>query len=143
MSCLPLKETVSMSTPEIYSAKIIILDDEFANVLLLKRVLEQNGFTNIRSLTDPRQFEEAVEAAEPDIVLLDLNMPYIDGFAIMKQMAKRGETHSFIPILILTADNPTSTRQEALSAGANDFLTKPFDVLEVVLRVKRSEERRV
>ncbi len=125
-----------MFTPEIYAANVIILDDEFANVLLLKRVLEQNGFSQIRCLTDPRQFEDAMESAEPDIVLLDLNMPYINGFTIMETMAKRNETHSFIPILVLTADNTTSARQEALTAGANDFLTKPFDLLEVVLRVK-------
>jgi putative two-component system response regulator len=121
---------------DVHQADILIMDDEFSNVLLLERVLEQGGFTKIRSLTDPRLFFDAIANAEPDIILLDLNMPYLDGLTLMKELAAQSRPATFIPILILTADNTAGTRQDALTAGANDFLTKPFDVLEVLLRVK-------
>ena len=115
---------------------ILIVDDEPANVLLLERILRKEGFSHIESTTDPRQFLALYTAKKPDILLLDLHMPGLDGFGVMEQLRGRVAPSDFVPILVLTADITPQARKKALSAGAKDFLTKPVDASEVVLRIK-------
>ena len=117
-------------------AKVVIVDDEYSNVLLLKRTLEQLGITSIRGLTDPTQVVDLVLKFKPDILLLDLNMPALDGFAVMKNVKAIVPPDDFLPILVLTADISQETKRRALSDGANDYLTKPFDLFEVMLRTR-------
>src|SRR5258708_903186 len=114
------------------SAKILIADDEPGNVLLLERLLEDSGFSQIRSVTDSTEFLDLFDTFAPDIVLLDIQMPDLDGFDIMAGIAERLHTDECVPILVLTADTSLQTKRRALAAGANDFVTKPFDTLEVV-----------
>ncbi|MDX1675743.1 MAG: response regulator [Longimicrobiales bacterium] len=121
---------------EYLESTIVIVDDEPANVRLLERILEREGFSSIESTTDPRQFLALYTAKKPDIVLLDLHMPGLDGFGVMEQLAGRIAPSEFVPILVLTADITPQARKKALSAGAKDFLTKPVDPTEVVLRIK-------
>src|SRR5579872_7053805 len=125
-----------MPALEMQAVNILIVDDEGANALLLQCLLEQSGFSSIKSVTDSRLVMDLVDRFAPDILLLDLQMPYLDGFDIMKCLADRMSDEDYFPILVLTADTTLETKRRALAAGAKDFLTKPFDVLEVVLRVK-------
>ena len=116
-------------------AKILIVDDEPTNIRLLERVLGKADYGRIRSTTDPCQVEELVGAFDPDIILLDLQMPVLDGFAVLEQLKRIGSAGNFLPVIVLTADATPQTRLRALSSGAHDFLTKPFDNAEVVQRV--------
>ena len=125
-----------MFDDEYLDAKVLIVDDEPANVRLLERILQREGFREVQSTTDPRQFLALYGARQTDILLLDLHMPGLDGFAVMEQLAGRIPPENFVPILVLTADITPEARQRALSAGAKDFLTKPVDPAEVVLRIK-------
>jgi putative two-component system response regulator len=121
--------------------KILVIDDEPANVALLEAMLSEGGYTRVRSVIDSRLALETCESFEPDLVLLDLMMPHVDGFTILEALrADAGE--SFFPIIILTADANESTKLRALRAGATDFLLKPFDQLEVLLRMTNLLETR-
>ncbi len=115
--------------------RILIVDDEPVNVALLEDMLGFSEFTNYVSTTDPRQVLRLCREHRPDLLLLDLNMPFIDGFGVMRQIADEYPPADCVPILVLTADISLETKRRALSAGATDFLTKPFDPVEVVLRI--------
>src|SRR5215211_8856594 len=120
-----------MGTP-----RIMIVDDQPSNVMLLEGILQEEDFTSWRSITDPREVMPAFLEFLPDLVLLDLQMPYLDGFAVMKQLQACTAPDDFLPILVLTADITSEVKRRALSEGALDFLTKPFDAMEVVLRIR-------
>ena len=117
-------------------ANILIVDDQESNIDVLQGLMEIEGYENIRSTTDPRLVESLFKSFNPDIILLDLSMPYLNGFEIMELL--RGSLHgqTALPILVLTADVSSETKIRALSGGASDFLTKPFDLLEVGLRIR-------
>jgi putative two-component system response regulator len=121
---------------DLIRSKILIVDDEPVNVLLLERVLEESGYGNIFSMTDSTQVLALYKKLQPDLILLDLLMPRLDGFAVMKQLGETTDPGDYMPILVLTADITNETKQRALSSGAMDFLVKPFDVSEVLLRIK-------
>jgi putative two-component system response regulator len=116
--------------------RILIVDDEEENVMLLERLLDVSGFINVASTTDSSEVVALCAKEEPDLLLLDLQMPRPDGFEVMSQLEPwtRGATR--MPILVLTADSTRDTKTRALSSGASDFLNKPFDTTEVVLRVR-------
>ena len=128
-----------ITTEQIQKGNILIIDDEPANVMVLEETLSQAGFTSIKSITDPRKALETYNSFEPDLMLLDLNMPHLDGFQVMEQI-KEADARSKIPIMVLTAQADQATRLRALDAGARDFLTKPFDILEVSLRIQNMLE---
>jgi putative two-component system response regulator len=121
--------------------KIVVIDDEPANVALLEAMLDEGGFTRVKSVTDSRLALEACETFEPDLVLLDLMMPHVDGFTILESLRARAR-ETFFPIIVLTADANENTKLRALRAGATDFLLKPFDQLEVLLRMTNLLETR-
>jgi putative two-component system response regulator len=131
-----------LPTPRLTDARILIVDDERVNVVLLERILEQDGYRNVKSVTDPSEAAALYDQFEPDLVLLDLHMPKLDGFAVMKQLSERIASDTFLPILILTADIRPEIKRRALSAGAKDFVTKPFDRTEVLLRIQNLLETR-
>lgn len=114
--------------------KIFIVDDEKANIRFLEIILQQAGYTNVHSTADSRQAHPLFCSLRPDIVLLDLTMPHLDGFAVMQQLHEEMDD-STIPILVLTADANSPTKHKALQRGAQDFLTKPLDETEVLLRI--------
>ncbi|MEY2485231.1 MAG: two-component system, NtrC family, sensor kinase [Verrucomicrobiota bacterium] len=114
--------------------KVLIIDDEPANVALLEGMLSDNGYTRVSSLTDSRLALETYATFQPDLVLLDLMMPHVDGLTILE--ALRAQTADvFLPVLVLTADINEKTKIRALQTGATDFLLKPFDYVEVLLRI--------
>ena len=131
-----------MQTPRRTDARILVVDDERVNVVLLERILEQDGYTNVRSTTDAYEAANLYDEHEPDLVLLDLHMPGLDGFAVMELLEQRISSDMFLPILILTADIRPEIKRRALSAGAKDFVTKPFDRTEVLLRIQNLLETR-
>src|SRR5712691_8702988 len=117
-------------------AKILIIDDQESNVRLLERLLQQVGFTTLESTTDPRLGLRLFSEFQPDLILLNLMMPHLDEFAVMRELANRIPLDDYLPILVLTADVTPEAKQRALAAGAKDFLTKPFDAVEVILRIE-------
>lgn len=123
-------------------SKILIIDDEPANIALLEDILEEGGFTYFRSTTDSRKALDMYKEIRPDLVLLDLNMPYLDGYQVMDQL-KEVEQESYAPILVLTAQSDRNTRIKSLEAGARDFLGKPFDLIEVKQRILNMLEIRL
>jgi len=116
--------------------KILIVDDKPSNILLLEGVLEEADFTNFKSINDSRETMATFQEFKPDIILLDLHMPNLNGFEVMKQINDVIPPDAYLPILVLTADVTTETKRRALSDGATDFLTKPFDPVEVLLRIR-------
>jgi EAL domain-containing protein (putative c-di-GMP-specific phosphodiesterase class I)/CheY-like chemotaxis protein len=123
-------------------ATVLIVDDEPVNVALLERLLRWAGIGDVHAVTDPRQAVERCLQVRPDLVLLDLHMPHMDGLAVLTALRATLPADGFLPVLVLTADVTTEARDRALDAGANDFLTKPFDRTEVVLRVRNLLETR-
>ena len=121
--------------------KIVVVDDEPANVALLEAMLAEAGYSRVKGVTDSRLAIETCVAFEPDLVLLDLMMPHVDGFTILESL-RAAAAESFLPIIVLTADVNESTKLRALRAGATDFLVKPFDQLEVLLRMNNLLETR-
>lgn len=119
----------------IRNAKILLVDDQESNVRYLERILHQEGAVGVTSTMDPRQAVALCAAVLPDLLVLDLMMPYLDGYEVMRQIQARVPQDYYLPILILTADVSAATRRRALSAGAHDFLAKPFDPVEAVLRI--------
>ncbi len=131
-----------MTEAELRQAKILIVDDLHANVLLLETLLATDGYTNVRSTTDSRQAAGIYREFRPDLVLLDINMPHLDGFQVMEQL-KEVERDSYLPVLILTGLHDHETRLRALEAGARDFLCKPFEQLEALTRIRNMVEVRL
>src|SRR5256885_11781921 len=127
---------------ELTQARILAVDDQEANVRLLERILQRTGYTNVTTTTDPRQVLALYEELDPDLILLDLLMPHMDGFEVMGELGRRVPDGSYVPILVLTADATPQARQRALSMGARDFLTKPFDHDEALLRIRNLLETR-
>ncbi len=123
-------------------AKILIVDDEQANIDLLEDILENEGYINFKSTQDSRKALDMYKEIRPDLVLLDLNMPYMDGYQVMEQL-KEVEKDSYAPILVLTAQSDRNIRLSALAAGARDFIEKPFDITEVVHRISNMLEIRL
>jgi CheY-like chemotaxis protein len=124
-----------MNDSEIQSSRILVVDDQDANLRLLEDLLGREGFTNVLSTTDPAQVVDLYTAFDPDLILLDLLMPGLDGFAVLEQLARLRAPNDFRPVLVLTADATRDARRRALALGAKDFLTKPFDNVEAMLRV--------
>jgi len=117
---------------EIFGARILIVDDQKANVLLLERILLGAGYTSMASTMNPREVTELHRQNRYDLILLDLQMPGMDGFQVMEGL-KLIETEGYLPVLIITAEPGHKLR--ALEAGARDFISKPFDLAEVRARV--------
>jgi putative two-component system response regulator len=122
-------------------AKILVVDDQEQNVLLLQRILEQAGYTKVTATTDPSQVVGICSRIQPDLILLDLHMPDPDGFELLAQL-KPWLDGRWFPILVLTADTTPETKRRALAGGAKDFVTKPFDQTEVLLRIENLLEMR-
>ncbi|MGK7313004.1 MAG: HD domain-containing phosphohydrolase [Candidatus Longimicrobiales bacterium M2_2A_002] len=131
-----------MLADDVLSARILVIDDEEANIQFLRRVLEPEGYRGVVSTTDPTEALELARETAPDLVLLDLMMPERDGFEILEGLQELKAPGSFLPVLILTSDHTHGTKRRALAGGAKDFLTKPLSPAEVRLRVRNLLETR-
>jgi putative two-component system response regulator len=125
-----------MENDVLRGARILIVDDEAANVRLLERLLAAEGCTGAVSVTDPREALDLFTAYEPDVVLLDLHMPHRDGLEVLADLRAATPAAAFVPIVVLTADVTSRAKTAALAGGAADFLVKPLDTAEVLLRIR-------
>jgi putative two-component system response regulator len=116
-------------------ARILIVDDEPTNVALLERLLTFAGFTNVVGTTVSADVIALCDTCEPDLVMLDLQMPEPDGYEVLEQLRSRIRGTPRLPVLMLTSDGTRAARQRALAEGASDFVHKPFDAPEMFLRI--------
>ncbi len=131
-----------ISEEQILGAKILIVDDQKLHVLLLEKILESAGYKSVFSETSPRKTIDLYHKIQPDIVLMDLHMPEIDGLVLIKQLKDlKGDT--YLPILALSVEKSQDIRLRALEAGATDFLSKPYENIEVLVRIRNMIEIRL
>jgi EAL domain-containing protein (putative c-di-GMP-specific phosphodiesterase class I)/CheY-like chemotaxis protein len=122
--------------------RVLVVDDDAVNLALLDKMLRSAGIAAVHTLTDPRLVVARCEELQPDLVLLDLHMPYMDGYEVLAALRAALPPHTFLPVLVLTADVTDEARERALDAGAKDFLTKPLDRIETIQRVRNLLETR-
>ncbi|MFN7994594.1 MAG: response regulator [Bryobacteraceae bacterium] len=124
----------SMDNLSVSECRILIVDDHAPNVDLIETILHGAGYRNVKGTTDARQAVPQFKQFEPDLIIVDLMMPHVDGYTLLGQFATMAAPDSYLPILVLTADLTREAKQRALVLGAKDFLTKPFDASELLLR---------
>jgi cyclic di-GMP phosphodiesterase len=123
------------SNVNVKSASILVVDDEVANLKLIEKLLHANGYLNIVCIQKSSEVMDELQKTPADLLLLDLNMPEIDGYGVMEQLKLLPK--NIVPtILVLTAQHMQDHRQRALDSGARDYVTKPFDVNELLSRVR-------
>ena len=132
-----------MIAEEEQQPSLLIVDDEPENVRLLVRILNRSGYTNVTTTTDSTGVMEIHSSCKPDLVLLDLHMPGEDGFEVLGRLEPFTSGVERLPVVIITGDGSPEVKRRALSLGAKDFISKPFDPAEVVLRIKNLLETRV
>jgi signal transduction histidine kinase len=116
-------------------AHILMVDDEVSSTCLMTNFLNRIGYTRLQSINDSRRVFEAIETFVPDLILLDLNMPKLDGFDILTALRADRQSQQ-TPVLVLTGDPSAANKRRALAAGATDLLVKPFDASEVSMRIR-------
>jgi putative two-component system response regulator len=116
------------------NAKILLIDDDEANVVLLQAIFDQAGFSNVNRELDARVLPHLLQTFKPDILLVDLHMPNLDGFAALNQA--RSTEEEYLPILVITVDDSSESKSKAYLAGASDYLTKPIDRSDVLIRTR-------
>ena len=131
---------MKVSASDILNASILIVDDQESNVSLLEQMLSEAGYTCVASTMDPREVCALHRKNRYDLILLDLQMPGMDGFQVMEAL-KTNEADGYLPVLVLTAQPGHKLR--ALQAGAKDFISKPFDLVEVKTRIHNMLEVRL
>src|SRR5471032_1011340 len=129
-----------LQATEILNASILVVDDQEANVMLLEQMLRNAGYSRISSTMDPQAVRALHQEHRYDLILLDLQMPEMDGFEVMEGL-RDIEAGSYLPVLVITAQPGHKLR--ALQAGAKDFVSKPFDLVEVKTRIHNMLEVRL
>ena len=124
------------------NGRILIVDDEEANIRLVERLLKRAGYSHIMTTTDPTSVEDLFRSWQPDLVLLDIHMPAMDGFEVMERISSAMEDDTYLPILVLTGSDSHDAKNRALTAGAKDFVSKPIDPTEVLARAENLLETR-
>lgn len=131
-----------MNKEIIRESRILIVDDKQANAVLMEQVLRRAGYLNYTSINDSREVVDQLRTFRPDLIVLDLMMPHVDGYGVMTQLRGYIPDGIYLPILVITADVSKAARERALSLGAKDFLTKPVDTTEATLRIYNLLETR-
>ena len=124
-----------ITDPLLHRMKILIVDDDKVSVDLLQSWLKHNGSSHVEAVTDSRKALEKCVAFDPDLILLDLIMPHVDGLAILEELRSGNRIETFLPIVVLTADVSEEAKRQALEAGATDFLCRPLNQTEALLRI--------
>ncbi len=131
-----------MLPPRLRDSRILLVDDQELNLRFISQVLQNAGLHNITTTQDPFAVAALATLHTPDLIVVDLHMPGLDGFGVMEALRPQIEAAGYLPILVLTADVTDESRRRALDAGARDFLTKPINQQEVILRTKNLLETR-
>jgi PleD family two-component response regulator len=130
-----------ISEPLLHRMKILVVDDDRMTVTLLEQLLQRNGYRCVLGITESRKALDTCTNFDPDLILLDLMMPEMDGFAVLEAL-RSGAPETFLPIVVLTADITEEANARALEAGATDFLVKPVSQTEALLRIRNLLETR-
>jgi PleD family two-component response regulator len=130
-----------VSEPLLHRMKILVVDDDRMSVNLLEQLLQRHGYTRVMGITDSRKAVETCATFNPDLLLLDLMMPEVDGFAVLDAL-RSDASEDFLPIVVLTGDVSEESKARALDAGATDFLIKPVSQTEALLRIRNLLETR-
>lgn len=133
-------ESMVISNQDISEANILIVDDQQANVMLLEQLLAEEGYKNVTSTMIPEEICSLNRKNHYDLILLDLQMPDMDGFQVMEAL-KTNTDDGYLPVIVLTAQ--PGHKLQALKAGAKDFISKPFDLVEVKTRIRNMIEMRL
>jgi len=131
-----------MDESHLLQSRILIVDDQAANVRLIEDLLRQYGFRSLLGETNPRVALERFPEFQPDLVVLDLHMPDVDGLAVLAEIQRITDPNSYLPVIVLTADITREAKRRALASGARDFVTKPIDIVELTLRIRNLLETR-
>jgi putative two-component system response regulator len=123
-------------------AKLLIIDDEEQNTRLLEKILEKAGYPNVTSTTNPAGARALQARLKADLILLDVHMPEKDGFQVLEEILGNKIGGDHVPVIMITADDSPETKRRALALGAKDFVGKPFDSAEVLLRIRNQLETR-
>lgn len=127
---------------DLSTARILVIDDNPTNVALLADILDDAGFDHVDTQTDPRRGIERFLAVRHDLILLDIRMPQIDGFGVMRILQEKLTPGDYLPVIILTAHADPATRKKALDSGARDFVSKPFDARDLIKRMRKQLDAR-
>lgn len=119
-------------------ASILLIDDQVMNTQVLTQILRAGGFQQITTTNDAREALSLFLQVRPDLIMVDLMMPYVDGFAVIQQLRAQMPPETYVPIIVLTADVSMAAKRRALAMGVQDFLTKPLDSVETLLRVRNT-----
>ena len=125
-----------MNEATLKEARILMVDDDVHSTCLMTNFLHRIGYGQLESINDSTRTFETIEAFTPDLILLDLAMPNIDGFQVLETLRARRDSDDQIPVLVLTGDTSPQAKRRALAAGATDLLAKPFDTSEVSMRIR-------
>lgn len=130
-----MASSVTNALQQVAACRVLVVDDNPANTTLVARILNRAGLADVLEVQDPTQVQAVLEEQDPDIVLLDLRMPVMDGFAVL-EVIQRQAAGNYLPVVVVTADDSHESVERALDMGAHDFLAKPFNAAELVLRVR-------
>ncbi len=117
--------------------KILIIDDNTANILLLSKMLKIAGYNNIKTLADSREVLDTISEYMPDLILLDFRMPFMDGFEVIDAL-KSVKDYKNIPAIMISAENDKEYYEKALANGAADFITKPFNYSDIISKIEKT-----
>jgi signal transduction histidine kinase len=138
-------DILSITEDDLKQARILIIDDQIANICLLQNVFNRTGFVNHSSLTDSREAIQRIFELQPDLILLDLDMPNVTGYDVLHKLREKLPPTAFLPILVLSGGSDSKsgtpleherTKRKTLAAGATDFLQRPFDMSELLMRIR-------
>ncbi len=132
-----------VKTADLKKAQIVMLDDQVASTCMMTNFLNRLGYTEIRSFNDPEEMITSVNASAPDLVLLDLQMPLIDGFQVIEMIRKSEPPDARVPIIVITGAATPANKRRALAVGATDLLAKPVDPSEANMRIRTALETRL
>jgi putative two-component system response regulator len=131
-----------MHAPSWRDVRILVIDDEDMNIEMVRRILEPEGYSRLITTNDPRQALDLYREHQPDLILLDLKMPHLEGHEVLGLFREEIPLETYLPILVLTSDGSSEAKRRALSCGAKDFLIKPLSPIEVRLRIRNQLETR-
>ena len=131
-----------MNDSTLKEARILMLDDEVDSTFLTANFLQRTGYSRVQSINDSTNIFGIIESFAPDLILLDLAMPNVNGFQVLDALRRNGEKGAEIPVLVLTGNATTENKRLALAAGATDLLVKPFDPPEASMRIRNLLEAR-
>jgi signal transduction histidine kinase len=125
-----------MNEATLREAHILVVDDDVSSTCLMTNFLNRIGYTRLETLNDSTRTFELIETFRPDLILLDLAMPNVNGFQVLEELRPNRQSEDAIPVLILTGDASAENKRRALAGGASDLLVKPFDASEVSMRIR-------